>query len=78
MQPTTAQLRTAIEVLRMLGERITKNATDSVMLWGEELPGQSEAKSIEQNTQIQTIVGDLEQWSTELVQQRGHHGGHHI
>jgi hypothetical protein len=78
MQPTTAQLRTAIEVLRMLGERITKNATDSVMLWGEELLGQSEAKSIEQNTQIQTIVGDLEQWRTELVQQRRQHVAHHI
>ena len=78
MQPTTAQLRTAIEVLRMLGERITKNATDSVMLWGEECPGQSEAKSIEQNTQIQTIVGDLEQWRTELVQQRRQHATHHI
>jgi len=77
-QPTTAQLHTAIEVLRMLGERITKRAADSVMLWGEELPGQGEAKTIEQNTHIHTIAGELEQWRNELAQQRRQHVTHHI
>ena len=75
-QPTSAQLHTAIEVMRMLGERLTKRAADSVMLWGEELPGQGEAKSIEQNTHIQTIAGELEQWRNELVQQRRQHVHH--
>jgi len=78
LQPTATQLHTAIEVLGMLGERITKRAADSVMLWGEELPGEGEAKSIEQNTHIQTIAGELEQWRNELVQQRRQHVAHHI
>ena len=77
-QPTNAQLHTAIEVLRMLGERITKRAADSVMLWGEELPGRGEAKNIEHNTHIQTIAGELEQWRNELVQQRRQYVAHHI
>jgi hypothetical protein len=77
-QPTATQLHTAIEVLGMLRERITKRVADSVMLWGEELPGEGEAKSIEQNTHIQTIAGELEQWRNELVQQRRQHGAHHI
>ena len=78
MQPTTAQLRTAIEVLGMLGEHIAKSAADSVMLWGDENPGQTEAKSIEQNSRIQTVVADLKQWRNELVQKRRQHVSHQI
>jgi capsule polysaccharide modification protein KpsS len=78
MQPTTAQLRTAIEVLGMLGEHITKSAADAIILWGEERPGQSEAKTIEQITRIQTVAVELEQWRNELVQQRRQHVSHHI
>ena len=73
--PTTTQIRTAIEVLKKLGERLNEHAAHSVI----QLPdtqlrehdaGRIEVKAIEQITQIQTVAAQLEQWRDELLQQR--------
>ncbi len=81
--PTTAQLRTAIEVLKMLGERINNNAANAVM----ELPeaqyydrhaGNIEARSIEQISRIETVSAQLENWRDQLQQQRRQCVSHHV
>ena len=73
--PTTTQIRTAIEVLEKLGERLNERAAHSVI----QLPdtqlrehdaGRIEVKTIEQITQIQTVAAQLEQWRDEFLQQR--------
>jgi len=45
--PTTAQLRTAIEVLKKLGERIDKHATHSLMQLPDTRLGDDHAARIE-------------------------------
>ena len=81
--PTTAQLRTAIEVLKMLGERINNNAANAVM----ELPeaqyydrhaANIEARSIEQISRIETVTGQLEDWRNQLQQQKRQCVTHHV
>jgi hypothetical protein len=81
--PTTAQLRTAIEVLKMLGERINNNAANAVM----ELPeaqyydreaGNIEARSIEQISRIETVSAQLENWRDQLQQQKRQSVSHHV
>jgi hypothetical protein len=81
--PTTAQLRSAIEVLKMLGERINNNAANAVM----ELPEAQcydrhapniEARSIEQISRIETVTGQLEDWRNQLQQQKRQCVSHHV
>jgi hypothetical protein len=81
--PTTAQLRTAIEVLKMLGERINNNAANTVM----ELPeaqyydrhaANIEVRSIEQISRIQTVSAQLENWRDQLQQQKKRSVSHHV
>ena len=73
--PTTAQIRTAIEVLKKLGERLNEHAADSVIQLPdtqlrEHYAGRIEVRAIEQITQVQTVAAQLEQWRDELLQQR--------
>ena len=73
--PTTVQLRTAIEVLKKLGERINENAAHSVIQlpesrFGDQHAGRIEARAIEQTTQIETVMAQLENWRNELEQER--------
>jgi hypothetical protein len=56
--PTTAQLRTAIKVLKMLGERINNNVA------------KIEGRSIEQISRIEIVSGQLKEWRTQLQQQK--------
>jgi len=81
--PTTAQLRTAIEVLKMLGEHINNNAANAVM----ELPEAQNydrhatnigARSIEQIGQIQTVSAQLENWRDQLQQHQRQGVSHHV
>lgn len=69
--PTTAQIRTAIEVLEKLGERVTKNAARSLL----QLPpchgvggvaGRIAVDAQEKNKQVQAITGLLQTWHGEL------------
>ena len=73
--PTTSQLRTAIEVLKNLGERINENAAHSVIQLPESRFGDQHAAriavhAIEQTTQIETVMAQLKSWRDELKQER--------
>jgi hypothetical protein len=75
MQPTTAELRTTIEVLKMLDQRLNDHAAHSV----EQLPNtelgdryaeQIEARTIEQTSHIEKVSAQLKNWREELLQQQ--------
>ena len=73
--PTTADLRTAIQVLEQLGERITAHANHSKMEMpesslGTHYIGQIESKTIEQTALIKHVTSQLKIWRDELLQQR--------
>ncbi|MEI6083141.1 MAG: hypothetical protein WCS70_02445 [Verrucomicrobiota bacterium] len=81
--PTTAQLRTAIEVLKMLGERVNNTATNAVI----ELPeaqfdnrhaAHIEAQSIEQISRIKIVSGQLTEWRNLLQQHKRQCVSHHV
>ena len=81
--PTTAQLRTAIEVLKKLGERLNTHAENSAMQLAESPVTAHQAAqigvgAIEQTTRIEGVVTQLEQWRTELNQQRRQCVTHHV
>ena len=69
--PTATELRTAIEVLKKLGERLNTHAENSLMQLAESPVGTHEAgrigvNAIEQTTRIESVVAQLVQWRTEL------------
>jgi hypothetical protein len=73
--PTTAQIRTAIEVLKKLGERVNETAACAItqmpdLRMNDESAGRTQVRATEQISRIQTVTGQLEQWRDELVQQR--------
>ena len=81
--PTTAQIRTAIEVLKKLGERINTHAGDSVMQLSETPngayhAGQIEVGAIEQTSRIEAVASQLKQWRDELGQDRRQCVSHHV
>jgi len=81
--PTTAQLRTAIEVLNKVGERIRKHTDHSLMQLpdsprGDNYAAQIKARSIEQITRIETVLGQLKCWREELIQQKKQSISHHV
>jgi len=81
--PTTSQLRTAIEVLNKLGERLNQRASDSAMQlrespFGQHQAGRVEVNAIEQTCRIQSVAAQLERWREELVQQRRHCASYHV
>ena len=81
--PSTAQLRAAIEVLNMPGERINNNAGNSVIQLadtrlGDDFAARTEARTIEQITRIQTVTAQLGEWRTELTEQRRHYVPHRV
>lgn len=81
--PTTAQLRIAIEVLKMLGERINNNAANAVMeppeaQYYDRHAGNIEAGSIEQISPIETVSAQLENWRDQLQQQKRQGVSHHV
>jgi hypothetical protein len=72
--PTPQQLRTTIEVLKQLGERINTEAADSLCQLSECRPDDGQAASIkahaiEQNTQLAMLVTRLDQWLEEMQPQ---------
>ena len=75
--PSTAQLRAAIEVLNLLGERVVNNGANSVVQLpdtrlGDDFAARTEARTIDQTTGIQTVTAQLEEWRNELTEQRRH------
>jgi len=72
---STAQIRAAIELLKMLGERINDSAICSIMQLPDgrlagDFAAQTEARNIEQITRFENVTRQLEQWRDELLQQR--------
>ncbi len=81
--PTTAQIRTAIEVLEKLGERLNIHAEHSVMQLpesqlGAHYAGRIEVQAIEQTTQIEAVAAQLKNWRAELSEQRRQCVSHHL
>jgi hypothetical protein len=83
MQPTTAELRTAIEVLTMLDQRLNDHAAHSV----KELPDTElgdryathiEAQTTEQTSQIGKVSIQLQNWREELLQQQQQRVAHRV
>jgi hypothetical protein len=75
LTPTTAELFTAIEVLRKLGLRINEHATHSVMQMpnsslGGHYAGRIEVNAIEQTSRVEDVAEQLKGWREELLQQR--------
>jgi hypothetical protein len=80
---TTAQLRTAIEVLTKLGERINTHAEHSVMQLSESPigahdAGRIEVGAIEQTSRIEAVATQLKGWRDELLQQERQCVSHHV
>ncbi len=78
LTPTTAELRTAIEVLKMLGQRINEHSAHSVMQLpdtqlGDNYAAHIEARTIEQTGHIETVSAQLKNWRDELLQERRQH-----
>jgi len=81
--PSTAQIHTAIEVLKKFGEHINHNAVNAVVeLSDSQLhdrqAGRQEVRTIEQITRIETVAGQLESWRNELLQQQSQCVSHHV
>lgn len=81
--PSTSQLRTAIEVLKRLGERIYEDAAQSVMRlpdtrFGDNCAARLEAGTIAQTSQIETVKMQLETWRSELLEQQKQTVSHHV
>ena len=75
LTPTTAELFTAIEVLKKLGQRLNEHADHSVMQLpntdlGDQYAEQIQARTIEQTSHIETVATQLQNWRDELLQQR--------
>ena len=69
--PSTAQLRTAIEVLKKLDQRVNEEAASSVMQLpenklGDQYAERLESKTIEQSARIKLVTAQLEGWREQL------------
>ena len=81
--PTTAQLRTAIEVLKSLRERLNEHAAHSVMQLpetrlGDDYAARIEARTIEQARRIDGVINHLDGWRSELLEQRKQRVSHRV
>ena len=81
--PTSIQLRTAMEVLEKLGERINEHAARSVRQIppssvNGQLAGKISVNAMEQTKQVGEITGLLKTWHGELEQRRRQYVSNHI
>ena len=80
--PTTAQIRTAIQVLKRFGEHINRNAANLIVelpetRLGAHVGARPKVVSIEQINRIQAVTAQLEQLRTGLNQEQKHCVSHH-
>ena len=76
--PTTAELRTTIEVLKMLNQRLNEQAAHSIQQLpesqlGDNYAGKIEAQTIEQTSRIEAVSVQVKSWRDELLEQRRQH-----
>ena len=81
--PSTAQIRTAIEVLKKLGERLNEHAAHSVIQLpdtrlGDDYAARIEARAIEQTSHIDVVAEQLKHWREELLQERRQCVSNHV
>ena len=81
--PTTAQIRTAIQVLKKYGEHINHNAVNLIIelpetRFGDHVAARAKVVSIEQVTRIQTVAAQLEKWRDDLHHERRQCVSHHV
>jgi hypothetical protein len=81
--PTTAQIRTAIDVLKKFGEHINHNVADLVVQLpdthsGDHCAARAEVLKIEQVGRIQTLAAQLEHWRDQLLQERRQCVSNHV
>jgi len=80
--PTTAKIRTAIEVLKKYGDHINHTAAHLIVelpetRLGDHVAARAKVVSIEQVTRIHAVTAQLEKWRDELNQQRRQRVSHH-
>jgi hypothetical protein len=76
--PTTAELRNAIEVLKMLDKHLNEHADHSVTQLpntdlGDRYAEYIKARTIEQTNPIEKVSVQLKHWRDELLQERKNH-----
>ena len=81
--PTSAEIRTAIQVLKRFGEHINHNATKVIIdlpetRFGEHVAARAKVASIEQVTRIQAVAEQLEKWRDDLLHERRQCVAHHV
>ncbi len=81
--PSTAQIRTAIEVLKKFGEHINHNADHLVIelpdtRMGGHVAARAKVLKIEQTTRVQSVAEQLENWRDQLLQQRRQCVSNHV
>jgi hypothetical protein len=75
IQPTAADLRTAIEVLKLLDQRLHNHVDHSVMQLpetelGDQYAAHLNGQTIEQTGHIEKVSTQLQNWREELLQQQ--------
>jgi hypothetical protein len=73
--PSSDELKTAIQVLELLSERVTAHANHSISelpqtQLGNQYAGQIKEDSLEKSAQIKLIGDQLSNWREELLRQR--------
>ncbi len=81
--PTSAEIRTAIQVLKKYGEHINHNAANVIIdlpetRFGDHVAARAKVVSIEQVTRIQTVAAQLEKWRDDLHHERRQCVSHHV
>lgn len=77
MTPTTAELRSAVEVLKALDHRLNEHAAHSVKQLPDDFLGDRHAdviktRTLEQTNRIGKVVTQLQNWREELLEQQKH------
>jgi hypothetical protein len=75
VQPTTAELRTAIEVLKLMEQRLSDHAAHAVLQLpetelGDQYAAHLDSQTIEETSHIERVSTQLQNWREELLQQR--------
>jgi hypothetical protein len=75
IRPTAAELRTAIEVLKLLDQRLNDHVAHAVMQLpqtelGDQYAAHLDAQTIEQTGHIEKVSTQLQNWREELLQQQ--------
>ena len=82
-RPTIAQLRTTIDVLKKLEQRLDNDGADCVMRlpdsrFGDQAAERIETSKLQQTEQIQSVVAQRENWCDKLNEPWRQCVSHHV